>query len=147
MVKPDVKAHTLFGWWKILSFQVEFEDAGECADTYGVNPLGHMVIERDRMMSILTSRERPDNDPTALFETMIAYSGSCRIEDGDKLIIKVDTAWHPAWIGTEQVRFFKVDSGVLSITTAWQTHPSFPGRMARGVFTARRAPTSALAVE
>jgi hypothetical protein len=43
MVKPDVKAHTLFGWWKILSFQVEFEDAGECADTYGVNPLGYMV--------------------------------------------------------------------------------------------------------
>src|SRR6266545_3551833 len=76
-------------------------------------PYGHMVIERDRMMSILTSRERPNNDPTALFETMIAYSGSCRVEDGDKLIIKVDTAWHPAWIGTEQVRFFKVDSGVL----------------------------------
>ena len=88
-------------------------------------------------MSILTSRERPDNDPTALFETMIAYSGSCRIADGDKLIIKVDTAWHPAWIGTESVRFFKVDSGVLSITTAWQTHPLFPGRMARGVLTAR----------
>ena len=82
MVKPDVEAHKLFGWWKILSFQVEFEDAGERADTYGVNPLGHMVIERDRMMSILTSRERPNNDPTALFETMIAYSGSCRVEDG-----------------------------------------------------------------
>ena len=112
--------------------------AVECADTYGVNPLGHMVIERDRMMSILTSRERPDNDSTALFETMIAYSGSCRIEDGDKLIIKVDTAWHPAWIGTEQVRFYKVDSGVLWITTAWQTHPLFPGRMARGVLTAQR---------
>ena|SRR5882724_9416149 len=110
MVMPDVEAHTLFGWWKILSFQVEFEDAGERADTYGVNPLGHMVIDRDRMMSILTSRERPNTDPTALFETMIAYSGSCRVEDGDKLIIKVDTAWHPAWIGTEQVRFFKVDS-------------------------------------
>jgi hypothetical protein len=44
---------------------------------------------------------------------MIAYSGSCRVEDGDKLIIRVDTAWHPAWIGTERVRFFKVDSGVL----------------------------------
>ena len=66
MAKPDVKAHALFGWWKILSFQVEFEDSGECADTYGVNPLGHMVIERDRVMSILKSRERPNNDPTAL---------------------------------------------------------------------------------
>jgi hypothetical protein len=112
--------------------------AVECVDTYGVNPLGHMVIERDRMMSILTSRERPDNDSTALFETMIAYSGSCRIEDGDKLIIKVDTAWHPAWIRTEQIRFFKVGSGVLSITTAWQTHPLFPGRMAENVMSSAR---------
>jgi hypothetical protein len=138
MMKQDVEAHTLFGWWKILSFQVEFQDAGAREDAYGVNPLGHIVIERDRMMSILTSRERPDNDPVALFETMIAYSGSCRVEDGDKLIIKVDTAWHPAWIDTEQVRFFKVDDDVLSITTAWQTHPLFPGRMARGVLTAQR---------
>jgi hypothetical protein len=147
MAMPNVETHTLFGWWKILSFQVEFEDTGERADTYGVDPLGHMVIERDRVITILTSRERPSNDPTALFETMIAYSGSCRVEDENKLIIKVDTAWHPAWIGTEQVRFFKVDSDVLSITTAWQTHPSFPGRMARGVLTAQRNPTSALAAE
>ena len=99
------------------------------------------------MMSILTSRERPHNDPTALFATMIAYSGSCRIENEARLIIEVDTAWHPAWIGTEQVRFFKVDNGVLSITTPWQTHPSFPGRTARGVLTAQRDPTSALGAE
>jgi hypothetical protein len=69
---------------------------------------------------------------------VIAYSGSCRIEDEDKLIIKVDTAWHPGWIGSERIRFFIVDRGVLSITTAWQIHPSFPGRMARGVLTAQR---------
>jgi hypothetical protein len=69
---------------------------------------------------------------------VIAYSGLCRIEDEDKLIIKVDTAWHPGWIGSEQIRFFKADRGVLPITTAWQTHPSPPGRMARGVLTAQR---------
>ncbi|KWW38489.1 lipocalin-like protein [Cupriavidus metallidurans] len=139
MAMSDVEAHPLSGWWKILSFQVEFEDTGERADTYGVEPLGHIVIEHDRMMSILTSRERLSSDPAALFETMIAYSGLCRVEDEDKLIIKVDTAWHPAWIGTEQVRFFKVDRGVLAITTAWQLHPSFPGRIARGVLMAQRS--------
>jgi hypothetical protein len=138
MVKPDVETHALFGWWKFQSFQIEFEDTGERKDTYGANPLGHMVIERDRMMSILTSSERPNTDPAALFETMIAYAGSCRVEDENKLIVKVDTAWHPSWIGTEQVRFFRVDNDVLSITTAWQTHPMFPGRTARGVLTAQR---------
>jgi lipocalin-like protein len=92
MATPDLEAQTLFGWWKISSFRIEFQDGGERADTYGVDPLGHMVIERDRMMAILTSRERPDHDPTTLFQTVIAYSGSCRVEDGGKLIIKVDTA-------------------------------------------------------
>ena len=41
-------------------------------------------------------------------------------------------------IEPEQVRFFEVDGGVLSMTTAWQIHPSFPGRVARGVLTAHR---------
>ncbi|MGX8007942.1 lipocalin-like domain-containing protein [Mesorhizobium sp. ORM8.1] len=128
----------LLGWWNITSFHAELEDTGECVDAFGVDPLGHLVISHDRMMSILTSRERADKDPAALFETMIAYSGSCRIEDDAKLVIKVDAAWHPAWVGSEQVRFFKVDGDTLSMTTAWQTHPKFPRRMARGVLTAQR---------
>lgn len=70
---------------------------------------------------------------------MIAYSGLCRVEGEDKLIIQVDTAWHPAWVGTEQRRFFRLDRDVLSIATAWQTHPSFPGRTARGVLMARKS--------
>jgi len=128
----------LLGWWKITSFHVELEDTGECVDTYGVDPLGHIVITDKRLMSILTSRERADKDASALFETMIAYSGSCRIEDEGRLVIRVDVAWHPAWVGSEQLRFFNVDGDTLSITTAWQTHPKYPGRMARGVLTAQR---------
>ncbi|MGO4569165.1 lipocalin-like domain-containing protein [Rhizobium sp. 2YAF20] len=128
----------LLGWWKITSFHVELEDTGECVDIFGVDPLGQMVITNDRMMSILTSRGRTDKDAAALFETMMAYSGSCHVEDEGRLVIKVDAAWHPAWVGTEQVRFFSVDGDTLSITTAWQTHPKFPGRMARGVLTAQR---------
>jgi hypothetical protein len=111
MVKPDVKA-------------------ARCSDG------GRFYLFRWNSRMQASARIR--TDPTALFETLIAYSGSCRVEDGDKLIIKADTAWHPDWIGTEQVRFFRVDSGVLSITTAWQTHPLFPGRMARRVLTAQR---------
>ncbi|MCD5360086.1 MULTISPECIES: lipocalin-like domain-containing protein [Chromobacterium] len=136
---PDIQAQPLSGWWRIVSFQLEFQDTGECVDTYGRAPLGHIVIERDRIMSILTSQERPNHDPAALFEAMIAYSGLCRVEGEDKLIIQVDTAWHPAWVGTEQRRFFRLDRDVLSIATAWQTHPSFPGRTARGVLMARKS--------
>lgn len=57
-----VRGALLLGWWKITSFPVEW-DTGECLDTYGVDPLGHMVITDDRMMSILTSRERATKTP------------------------------------------------------------------------------------
>ena len=59
----------LLGWWKITSFHVELEDTGECVDTYGIDPLGHMAITDDRMMSILTSRDRADKGAAALFES------------------------------------------------------------------------------
>jgi lipocalin-like protein len=101
----------LLGWWKIASFHVELEDTGECVETYGVDPLGHMVITGDRMMSILTSRERTDKDAAALFETMMAYSGSCRIEDEVRLVIKVDAARHPAWSAPSNF-----DSSMLTAT-------------------------------
>ena len=93
----------------------------------------------DRIMSILTSRERADKDAAALVETMMAYPGSYDIEDEERLVIKVDAAWDPAWVGSEQVRFFNVDGDTLSITTAWQTHRKFPGRTVRGVLTGQRA--------
>lgn len=128
----------LLGSWSIRSFHVELQDTGERVDTYGVDPVGHIVITEGWIMSILTSRERSDTDAAALFEAMMAYSGSCRVEDGVRLVIKVDAAWHPAWVGSEQLRFFSVDGDTLSMTTAWQTHPKFPGRMARGVLTAQR---------
>jgi hypothetical protein len=134
----DAGRSRLLGWWKITSFHVELEDTGERVDIFGVDPLGHMVIADDRIMSILTSRERADKSAAALFETIMAYSGSCRIEDEGRLVIKVDAAWHPAWVGSVQVRFFNVDGDTLSIATAWQTHPMFPGRTARGMVIARR---------
>jgi hypothetical protein len=129
----------LLGWWKFTSFHVELEHTGECVDIYGVDPLGGLVITDDRMMSFITSRERADKDAAALVETMMAYPGSYDIEDEERLVIKVDAAWDPAWVGSEQVRFFNVDGDTLSITTAWQTHRKFPGRTVRGVLTGQRA--------
>lgn len=64
---------------------------------------------------------------------MMAYTGDCRIEGDDKFITRVDLAWHPAWNGTEQVRFFKLDGDTLSIITAQQPNPMLAGRMGRGI--------------
>jgi hypothetical protein len=57
---------------------------------------------------------------------MIAYTGKWRVE-GDKFITKVDVAWNPALVGTEQVRFWRLKSGKLRITTAPLPNPNVAG--------------------
>jgi hypothetical protein len=56
---------------------------------------------------------------------MIAYTGKYRVEN-DKFITTVDLAWYEAWVGTEQVRFFRVDGDKLSIITAPMPNPNKP---------------------
>ncbi len=69
---------------------------------------------------------------------MLAYSGPYRIE-GDKFVTSVDVAWHPSWVGTEQVRHIRFVDDTLEITTPQQTMPLYGKRQGRGVLMWRRA--------
>jgi Lipocalin-like domain len=142
-VNPTAKARRLVGTWRVVSAQFEYADTGECRDMYGPNPSGYLILtDNGRMMGMLTAADRaaPENeaDRAGLFESMMAYSGKFRVEGDDEFITTVDLAWHPAWNRTEQTRFFKLDGDALSITSAQQTHPLFPGRLGRGVLVWRR---------
>jgi hypothetical protein len=46
--------------------------------------------------------DRDSAVPAELFTTLIAYAGTYRLE-GDKWTTKVEVAWIPEWVGTEQV--------------------------------------------
>ena len=127
----------LQGWWKIVSFHVETQDGGERMFPYGDKPLGSVVFAGGRMAAILSSSKRADED-AARFKTTMAYPGAYRIEDGRKLVVEVDAASHPSWIGSEQVRLFEIDGDTLSLGSNWQTMPMFPS-LARNVMTWRRA--------
>ena len=121
----------------LVSLQFEFAGSREHADMYGDKPLGYLILTQDqRLMTIITSQRRPspngDADEAALFKTMMAYSGVYRVE-GDQFITNVDVSWHPAWVGTEQARFFALEGKTLSVITAQIAHPMFPGRTGRGV--------------
>jgi len=39
---------------------------------------------------------------------MIAYTGRWRVE-GDRIVTRVEAAWQPAWVGTDQIRQFTFD--------------------------------------
>jgi len=67
-----------------------------------------------------------DSDRAALLKTLIAYSGRYRVE-GNQWITSVDTAWNPAWNGTDQVRTFQIVGNRLMVTSMWQPAVNFPG--------------------
>lgn len=81
------------------------------------------------MMVVLTGEGRttPTTDPDRadLFKSVVAYTGMYRVE-GDKWLTRVDVSWNPAWVGTEQTRFFRVDGERLQESTPvmqWAARP------------------------
>jgi ABC-type multidrug transport system ATPase subunit len=67
------------------------------------------------------------------FDRMMAYSGRYRMRVDGCFITIVDSAWYPAWIGTEQTNFFTLDGDTLSIISPLLQHPKFPNDRIRGV--------------
>ena len=129
---------TLHGTWRLVSAEIEFADTGERIDMYGPNPVGRLVLaENGRMLTMLSAADRPTSDAAAAFAEMMAYSGPYRVE-GDKITTTVDVAWHPAWVVTDQVRFYRRDGDRFYVRTATVTHPKFPGRPAVGILEWRR---------
>lgn len=136
--------HPIVGTWELDS--IAFEDAvtGECFDIYGPRPTGYIVINPDGHAFVLITAggRTPPASPAesaALFENMMSYAGRYRLEGDRRFIVAISTAWHPAWVGTEQVRDFEVAGHALTITTPVQTHPNFPGRTGRGLVRWHRA--------
>ena len=140
MTQAASAPNPLIGTWKLVSFQFETEGSNERRDAYDGHPSGFIIITPDgRLMALLTAGDRARDAPRgSLFDRMMAYSGRYRLEGYDRFVVDVDVAWHPAWAGTEQTRFFKLDGDTLSIITAPVEHPAFPGRRIRGVINWRR---------
>ena len=129
----------LIGVWKLQTFKLEFQDTGERVEPFGAHPNGYGIFAREgRTMAVLTAEgraaPRTDADRATAFKDMIAYTGMYRVE-GDHWTTKVDTSWNEAWIGTEQVRYFKVEDDILTITSAWAASLSFDKRIVRGHLT------------
>ena len=64
-------------------------------------------------------------DRAELLNSLVAYTGMYRVEGG-KWITKVDVAWNPEWIGTEQIRSFTVDGKRLRVAAPWGIRPNWP---------------------
>src|SRR5215468_4573160 len=134
MSQPSDPGSALIGTWRLVALHFEFADSGERHAQFGPAPHGRLILTgTGDLMTVITSAERAGRDDAArLFETMMAYAGKYRLE-GDRIVVRCDMAWHPDWVGTEQVRFFKLDGDRLSLRSARQTHPRHPDRPGYGV--------------
>jgi len=106
-------------------------------DVYGEHPIGYAALTAaGRLFAVITANGRkPPNgseEQAAAFRSMIAYTGKFRVES-EKFIAQVDTAWNEAWVGTEQVRVWRVDGDKLHITSAPIPNPNVPGGKMIGV--------------
>ncbi len=133
----------LLGVWKLVSFEVEIQATGQKELPMGKNPTGYAIFAPDnRVFFILTGEGRKpaktDQERAELLNSLVAYAGTYRLE-GDKWITRVEAAWIPEWVGTEQVRSYKVEGKRLQVLTPWQVMPSWPEKgMTRGIVTFER---------
>lgn len=110
----------------------------------GEKPTGYAIFTPNgRAMFVITADGRkPQTDEkgrAALLNTVVAYTGTYRVE-GNRWITKVEVAWNPEWVGTEQERLFRLDGDRLEVSTPWRIMPNWPEKgMTRSVLTFHRS--------
>lgn len=132
----------IVGSWRILSYELEFQDSRDRRLTLGAHPNGYLVFGADgRMMAYLEGdgrkTPRTDEERAAAYRALIAYTGKYRVQ-GDKWTTKVDGAWNVEWTGTDQERSFTLDGDRLTVLAQWNRNPFYDGRMTRGHLTFER---------
>jgi predicted acetyltransferase len=133
----------LLGIWKLVSFEVEIQATGQKEPVWGQKPTGYVIFSPEgRAFFILTGEGRKPaktaQERANLLNSLISYTGMYRIE-GNKWITKVDVAWSPEFVDTEQARFFKIDGDRLQVLTTWIIHPNWPEKgMVRRILTFER---------
>ncbi len=133
----------LHGIWKLVSSEAEIRATGAKEPVMGKGAAGFAMFSPEgRVFIILTGEGRKpaknDHDLAMLMNSLISYTGTYRVE-GSTWTTRVDVAWSPELVGTEQVRSFRIDGDRLEVVTPWAVHPNWPGKgVLRGVLTFER---------
>jgi hypothetical protein len=119
----------IVGTWRLLSYIVEVQTTGEKLPVMGEQPSGYVTFSREgRVFFMLTGEGRKpaktDHERAELLDTLVAYSGTYSV-GGDTWTTSVDVAWNPEWVGTKQVRSFKLEHDRLDVLTPWRIMPNW----------------------
>jgi hypothetical protein len=111
------------GRWKLRAAEDVRADGTVARYPWGQHPVGSIVVERGACYLQIMSSDTPSfagTAPTAeqmkatLLSSYIAYSGPCVVDAAaSSVTLKVEAAWRPDYVGTEQKRFFRFENGAL----------------------------------
>lgn len=114
---------TLEGRWKLRAAEDLRADGSVARLPWGAHPIGSIVVERGACYVQIMSGDTPaftgttattDQMKAMLVSSYIAYSGPCAIDEAaSSVTLKVEAAWRPDYVGTEQKRFFRFENGAL----------------------------------
>ena len=127
----------LVGTWKLVSCVMEDAETKEQRPVWGEHPNGYIVLTSGGRWIVIQTAEgrkspQTDEDRTAAFKSMLAYSGKYKTK-GNKIVIDVDIAGDESWNGTEQVRYYRLEGDQLHIEAAPQPYANFGGKVMRGI--------------
>jgi hypothetical protein len=135
MSAADPSNVQVIGEWTLRSARYEFQDGGDAFDIYGPRPNGRLIITAAGRFTAIITAGPPDATADAqgagATPSAMAYSGTYTLS-GDTFVTRVDVAWFPGWVGTDQERSFVVEGDDLTLFTPIQGHPAYPGRLGRG---------------
>jgi hypothetical protein len=117
-------AQSIAGRWKLIAAEDLRADGSVARLPWGRNPVGSIVVAGGACYVQIMSSDVPsfasgttpanEQMKAALLSTYIAYSGPCTIDEAEgSVTMKVEAAWRPDYVGTEQKRFFRFDNGRL----------------------------------
>jgi hypothetical protein len=144
------EADTLVGRWKLLSAEDIRADGSVARLPWGAHPVGTIVVEGGACYVQIMSADVPnftgstpvrEQMKATLVSSYIAYSGPCVVDETKgSVTLKVEAAWRPDYVGTEQVRYFRFENGRLIFGPAQGSIQAGADRLTRRLTLERAAP-------
>jgi hypothetical protein len=117
-------ADTITGRWTLVAAEDLRPDGTVARLPWGPRPVGAIVVEGGWCYLQIMSGDVPafgkgaaavgEQMKAALLATYIAYTGACTVDEArGSVTLRVEAAWRPDYVGTEQTRYFRFENGKL----------------------------------
>lgn len=133
-MKNNILKEKFIGTWKLVSYEVKDPD-GKIEYPNG-KPLGYIMYNQDGYMSVVIMDENrkkfnkevlpfpefwqtiSSDKKAEAFETYFSYCGLFEVKDDKFVVHHLEASLIPDWIGTDQIRQYKFDGDVLTLSTS-----------------------------